>query len=67
MQLLVDFSQVALTLIPPNVVANRTRKYFVAEHILAMPPPKVVEGHGLVMKANSENFRHSATQVTCPQ
>lgn len=60
-QLLANFSQVPQNLIRAIVDANRTRKDFLAERILALNP-KVVGIHRLVMKADSDNFRHSAIQ-----
>ena len=58
-QLLANFSQVPQNLIRAIVDANRTRKDFLAERILALNP-KIVGVHRLVMKADSDNFRHSA-------
>lgn len=60
-QLLANFSQVPQNLIRAIVDANRTRKDFMAERILALKP-KVVGIHRLVMKAGSDNFRQSAIQ-----
>lgn len=60
-QLLANFSQVPQNLIRAIVEANKTRKDFLAERILALNP-KVVGIYRLVMKADSDNFRHSAIQ-----
>ena len=60
-QLLANFSQVPQNLIRAIVDANRTRKDFLAERVLALNP-NVVGVHRLVMKADSDNFRHSAIQ-----
>lgn len=60
-QLLANFSQVPQNLIRAIVDANRTRKDYMAERILALKP-KVVGIHRLVMKAGSDNFRQSAIQ-----
>lgn len=60
-QLLANFSQVPQNLIRAIVDANRTRKEFLAEHILAKQP-SVVGVYRLVMKAGSDNFRQSAIQ-----
>lgn len=60
-QLLANFSQVPQNLIRAIVDANKTRKDFLAGRILALKP-KVVGVHRLVMKSDSDNFRHSAVQ-----
>lgn len=60
-QLLANFSQVPQNLIRAIVDANKTRKDFLAERILALDP-KVVGIYRLEMKADSDNFRHSAIQ-----
>ncbi|MBD3665397.1 nucleotide sugar dehydrogenase [Sulfitobacter aestuariivivens] len=60
-QLLANYSEVPQNLIRAIVDANRTRKDFLAEQILAMSPT-VVGVHRLVMKAGSDNFRQSSVQ-----
>ncbi len=60
-QLLANYDEVPNNLIRAIVDANRTRKDFIAESILARNP-KVVGIYRLVMKAGSDNFRASAIQ-----
>ncbi|MGR3540514.1 MAG: nucleotide sugar dehydrogenase [Hasllibacter sp.] len=60
-QLLANYDAVPQNLIGAIVDANRTRKDFVAERILAMGP-KVVGIWRLTMKAGSDNFRQSSIQ-----
>ncbi|MCX7568037.1 nucleotide sugar dehydrogenase [Sulfitobacter sp. F26169L] len=60
-QLLANYSEVPQNLIRAVVDANRTRKDFLSEQILAANP-KIVGVHRLVMKANSDNFRQSSIQ-----
>lgn len=60
-QLLANYDQVPNNLINAIVEANRTRKDFIAESILAKKP-KVVGIYRLVMKAGSDNYRASAIQ-----
>ena len=60
-QLLANYSEVPQNLIRAIVDANRTRKDFLADHIIARAP-KVVGVHRLVMKAGSDNFRQSSIQ-----
>lgn len=60
-QLLANFSSVPQNLIRAVVDANRTRKDFLADKILALSP-KVVGVYRLVMKAGSDNYRQSAVQ-----
>lgn len=60
-QLLANYEDVPQTLIKAVVDANRTRKDFVANAILAKKP-KVVGVYRLVMKSGSDNFRASAIQ-----
>ncbi|MFT8367606.1 MAG: nucleotide sugar dehydrogenase [Acetobacter papayae] len=60
-QLLANYTQVPQNLISAIVDANRTRKDFLADHILAMNP-SVVGIYRLVMKASSDNFRQSSIQ-----
>jgi len=60
-QLLANYDQVPNNLIKAIVDANRTRKDFIADSILAKSP-KVVGIYRLVMKSGSDNFRASAIQ-----
>lgn len=60
-QLLANYEDVPQTLIKAIVEANRTRKDFIANSILARNP-KVVGIYRLVMKSGSDNFRASAVQ-----
>ena len=60
-QLLANYHNVPQTLIQAIVDANRTRKDFIADEILARNP-KVVGFYRLVMKAGSDNFRQSSIQ-----
>lgn len=60
-QLLANYSEVPQNLIRAVVDANRTRKDFIADQILARQP-KVVGVYRLVMKAGSDNFRQSSIQ-----
>ncbi|WP_323029552.1 nucleotide sugar dehydrogenase [Castellaniella defragrans] len=60
-QLLANYSEVPSNLIQAIVDANRTRKDFIAESILARNP-KVAGIYRLVMKSGSDNFRASAVQ-----
>ncbi|API89850.1 UDP-glucose 6-dehydrogenase [Marinilactibacillus sp. 15R] len=60
-QLLANYDKVPNKIIGAIVEANRTRKDFVAEQILAKNPRKVGI-YRLVMKAGSDNFRQSSIQ-----
>ena len=60
-QLLANYADVPQNLIAAVVVANTTRKDFIAFDILARQP-KVVGVYRLVMKAGSDNFRSSSVQ-----
>jgi UDPglucose 6-dehydrogenase len=60
-QLLANYSEVPQNLIRAIVDANRTRKDFLADQIIAMKPSKVGVFR-LVMKAGSDNFRQSSIQ-----
>ena len=60
-QLLANFSNVPQNLIQAIVEANRTRKDFIADQILARSPRRVGIFR-LVMKAGSDNFRQSSIQ-----
>lgn len=60
-QLLANYDSVPNNLISAIVEANRTRKDFIADSIIARNP-KVVGIYRLVMKVGSDNFRASAIQ-----
>ncbi|RTE86095.1 MULTISPECIES: nucleotide sugar dehydrogenase [Gammaproteobacteria] len=60
-QLLANYKDVPQNIIQAIVDANRTRKDFIAEDIMALNP-KVVGIYRLVMKQGSDNFRASAVQ-----
>ena len=60
-QLLANYSEVPQNLIRAIVDANRTRKDFLADPIIARKPKKVGVFR-LVMKAGSDNFRQSSIQ-----
>ncbi len=60
-QLLANYANVPQNLIAAVVDANRTRKDYLADRILAARP-KVVGIYRLVMKAGSDNFRQSSIQ-----
>ena len=60
-QLLANYEQVPQNLIGAIVDANRTRKDFLADQIIAQSP-NVVGIFRLVMKAGSDNFRQSSVQ-----
>lgn len=60
-QLLANYARVPQNLIQAIVEANRTRKDFVADQILARRPGRVGI-YRLVMKAGSDNFRESSIQ-----
>lgn len=60
-QLLANYSEVPQNLIRAIVDANRTRKDFLADQIIAKNPKKVGVFR-LVMKAGSDNFRQSSIQ-----
>ena len=60
-QLLANYARVPQNLIQAIVEANRTRKNFIAEQILARRPASVGIFR-LVMKAGSDNFRQSSIQ-----
>ncbi|MEM5468311.1 nucleotide sugar dehydrogenase [Celeribacter marinus] len=60
-QLLANYSEVPQNLIRAIVDANRTRKDFLSDQIIAKRP-KVVGVYRLVMKAGSDNFRQSSIQ-----
>jgi len=60
-QLLANYSEVPQNLIRAIVDANRTRKDFIADQILARQP-NCVGIFRLVMKAGSDNFRQSSVQ-----
>ncbi|WP_299031849.1 nucleotide sugar dehydrogenase [uncultured Sulfitobacter sp.] len=60
-QLLANYGSVPQNLMQAIVDANRTRKDFIADQILALNP-KCVGIHRLVMKLGSDNFRQSSIQ-----
>nr|WP_321511945.1 nucleotide sugar dehydrogenase [uncultured Celeribacter sp.] len=60
-QLLANYSEVPQNLIAAIVDANRTRKDFLADRIIARRPA-IVGVYRLVMKAGSDNFRQSSIQ-----
>lgn len=60
-QLLANYSDVPQNLIRAIVDANRTRKDFLADQIIARKP-RTVGIFRLVMKAGSDNFRQSSIQ-----
>lgn len=60
-QLLANYANVPQNLMTAIVDANRTRKDFLAEQIVAQKP-KTVGIYRLVMKAGSDNYRQSAIQ-----
>ena len=60
-QLLANYSDVPQSLIAAVVDANRTRKDFIANDILARGP-QVVGIYRLTMKTGSDNFRSSSVQ-----
>lgn len=59
--MLANYSDVPQNLIAAIVDANRTRKDFLAEAIVAKAP-NVVGVYRLVMKSGSDNFRQSSVQ-----
>jgi UDPglucose 6-dehydrogenase len=61
-QLLANYDKVPQNLIRAIVEANKTRKDFLADHIIKKNP-KVVGIYRLVMKSNSDNFRDSSVQA----
>lgn len=60
-QLLANYSDVPQNLIQAIVDSNRTRKDFMADHVLSLNP-RVVGVYRLIMKAGSDNFRASSIQ-----
>ena len=60
-QLLANYNSVPQNLIRAIVDANSTRKDFLADEIIKKMP-KTVGLYSLVMKAGSDNFRHSSIQ-----
>ena len=60
-QLCANYEDVPQNLISAIVDANKTRKDFIADQIIARCP-KIVGVYRLTMKANSDNFRQSSIQ-----
>ena len=60
-QLLANYRDVPQNIISAIVEANRTRKDFIADQIIAKNP-RVVGVYRLTMKAGSDNFRQSSIQ-----
>ena len=60
-QLLANYETVPQNIIRAIVDANATRKDFLADQIIKKEP-KLVGVYRLVMKADSDNFRHSSVQ-----
>jgi UDPglucose 6-dehydrogenase len=60
-QLLANYANVPNNIIGAIVDANRTRKDFIADSILAKKP-NVVGIYRLIMKSGSDNFRSSSIQ-----
>lgn len=60
-QLLANYDSVPQSIIKAIVDANRTRKDFLADMIIKKEP-KTVGIYRLIMKAGSDNFRHSSVQ-----
>lgn len=60
-QLLANYKDVPQNIMTAIVDANRTRKDHIADMVIARKP-KVVGIYRLVMKSNSDNFRHSSIQ-----
>ena len=60
-QLLANYNNVPNNIIAAIVDANRTRKDFIADRIIAMNP-NTVGIYRLTMKSNSDNFRASSIQ-----
>ena len=60
-QLLANYNHVPNNIISAIVEANRTRKDFIADQVIAQNP-KVVGVYRLTMKSGSDNFRHSSVQ-----
>ncbi|MEY0490717.1 nucleotide sugar dehydrogenase [Proteus terrae] len=60
-QLLANYDSVPNNIISAIVEANRTRKDFIADSIIAKSP-KIVGVYRLIMKSGSDNFRSSSIQ-----
>ena len=60
-QMLANYDRVPQNLMAAIVESNRTRKDFIADQVVARKP-RVVGIYRLVMKAGSDNFRHSSIQ-----
>ncbi|MBR1722676.1 MAG: nucleotide sugar dehydrogenase [Treponema sp.] len=60
-QLLANYANIPQNLMSAIVESNRTRKEYIARHVLERRP-NVVGIYRLTMKANSDNFRQSSIQ-----
>ena len=60
-QLLANYANIPQNLMSAIVESNRTRKEYIAHHVLSRNP-KTVGIFRLTMKANSDNFRQSSIQ-----
>lgn len=60
-QLLANYKDVPQNIMTAIVDANRTRKDHIADMVISRKP-KIVGIYRLVMKSNSDNFRHSSIQ-----
>lgn len=60
-QLLANYKDIPQNIMTAIVDANRTRKDHIADMII-QKKPKIVGIYRLVMKSNSDNFRHSSVQ-----
>ena len=60
-QLLSNYQNIPQNMIRATVDANKTRLNYLADHILKLKP-KMVGIYRLVMKVDSDNFRHSSIQ-----
>ena len=60
-QLLANYANIPQNLMTAIVESNRTRKEYIAHHVLSRNP-RTVGIFRLTMKANSDNFRQSSIQ-----